>query len=93
MQRALENPMTINISGDENSDKLEDRKNTIIQNLLNLYKEEMPAVFNNINPDELEFETLSLNLRVHIDMGDKIMGMYLGALACLYILLGKKKNF
>ena len=93
MQRAIENPLTISITGDENSDKVEDRKSSIIQNLLNLYKEELPAVFNNINPDELEFEMLTLSMRIHIDMGDKVMGMYLGALTCLYLLLGIRGFF
>lgn len=92
MQRQIENPVKIEISGSENSTKQEERSNIIVQNILNIYREELPEVFNNIRPDELEFETLELQLRVHIDMGNKIMGIFLAALSCLYIFLENKRK-
>ena len=49
-------------------------------------------MFNNIRPDELEFETLELQLRVHIDMGNKIQGLFLAALTCLYIFVEHKRK-
>lgn len=50
----------------------------------------MPSTFNNVNPDELEFETLTLSMKLHIDMGNKVEAIMLAALTSLYLFLEKK---
>ena len=84
--------MTVNISGNENSQEIEDKQSVIKKNLLDVYKRNLREVFDNVKPDELEFETLSLNLRIHIDMGNKITALFLAGLSCLYLLKAKRKT-
>lgn len=92
IQKSIENPLKITINGDENSSNEENRKNTIIENLNKIYRSELPKIFDNVKPDELEFETIDVDLRLHIDLGNKISALFLGGLSCLYILKSKFFN-
>lgn len=92
IQKTIENPVRILFTGEENCSKKEERVSSILNNLLEIYREYLPDTFNNVNPDELEIETIEVNLRLHIDMGNKIEAIFFAALTSLYLLLQKKKT-
>mgnify|MGYP000662145772 CR=1 FL=1 len=92
MQREIEKAVKVLISSSGFTEQTSHENPVIAQNILNIYKDELPEIFNNIRPDENEFETVSVNLRVHLDAGNKITGLFLAALTCLYIFLEHRKK-
>lgn len=92
MQREIEKPVKVIISGAGSDDQSTHENPIVAQNILSIYREELPQIFNNIRPDENQFDTISVNLRVHLDAGNKIEGLFLAALTCLYIFLEHRKT-
>jgi len=92
MQREIEKPVKVIISSGSSTDSVSHENPIIAQNILNIFREELPEIFHNIKPDENEFETVSVNLRVHLDAGNKISGLFLASLTCLYIFLDHRKK-
>ena len=84
--------MKVIISGSGSEEQSTCANPIISQNILNIFKEELPHIFNNIRPDENQFDTIGINLRVHLDAGNKIAGLFLAALTCLYIFLENRKK-
>lgn len=92
MQKEIENPVKVVISSGEPQDKTIDENPILAQNILNIFREELPQIFYNIRPDENEFETVSVSLRVHLNAGNKVAALFLASLSCLYIFLHSRSK-
>lgn len=92
IQREIENPISVQITGEENYGSPESKSNSIVYHIMEIYKEYLPDVVDNVKPDEVEFETIELSMRLSIDMGNKSEAYFLAALIPLYMLLHKRSK-